>query len=58
VHYARDGDVRLAYRVFGMSGASGAGQPHGPHLSSGSGLTFESLTPQRLKHLPEEVDVY
>ena len=27
-------------------------------LSAGSGLTFESLGPQRLKGLPEEVDVY
>ena len=27
-------------------------------LSAGSGLTFESLGPQRLKSLPEEVDVY
>jgi len=27
-------------------------------LSAGSGLTFESLGPQRLKGLPEEIDVY
>ena len=27
-------------------------------LSAGSGLTFESLGPQRLKGLPEDVDVY
>ncbi|MGH3674818.1 MAG: alpha/beta fold hydrolase [Mycobacterium sp.] len=27
-------------------------------LSAGSGLTFESLGPQRLKGIPEEVDVY
>ena len=27
-------------------------------LSAGSGLVFESLGPQRLKGLPEEVDVY
>ena len=27
-------------------------------LSAGSGLTFESLGPQHLKGLPEEVDVY
>ncbi|OBI84206.1 hydrolase [Mycobacterium sp. 1245805.9] len=27
-------------------------------LSAGSGLTFESVGPQRLKGLPEEVDVY
>ena len=27
-------------------------------LSAGSGLTFESLGPQRLKGLPEEVEVY
>jgi class 3 adenylate cyclase len=27
-------------------------------LSAGSGLTFKSLGPQRLKSLPEEVDVY
>ena len=27
-------------------------------LSAGSGLTFESLGPQRLKGLPEEVDLY
>jgi class 3 adenylate cyclase len=27
-------------------------------LSAGSGLTFKSLGPQRLKGLPEEVDVY
>jgi len=27
-------------------------------LSAGSGLRFESLGPQRLKGLPEEVDVY
>jgi class 3 adenylate cyclase len=27
-------------------------------LSAGSGLTFESLGPQRLKGLPEEVDGY
>ena len=27
-------------------------------LSAGSGLTFETLGPQRLKGLPEEVDVY
>ena len=27
-------------------------------LSAGSGLTFESLGPQRLKGLPEEVDVF
>jgi class 3 adenylate cyclase len=27
-------------------------------LSAGSGLTFESLGPQHLKGLPEEIDVY
>ena len=27
-------------------------------LSAGSGLTFESLGPQRFKGLPEQVDVY
>jgi class 3 adenylate cyclase len=27
-------------------------------LSAGSGLRFESLGPQRLKGLPEEVDVF
>ena len=27
-------------------------------LTAGSGLVFESLGPQRLKGLPEEVDVY
>lgn len=27
-------------------------------LSAGSGLAFESLGPQHLKGLPEEVDVY
>jgi hypothetical protein len=29
-----------------------------PTLSAGSGLAFESLGPQRLKGLPEEIDVY
>ncbi len=27
-------------------------------LSAGSGLVFENLGPQRLKGLPEDVDVY
>ena len=45
-----------------IGGLAGAGEVLASRtvrdLSAGSGLTFESLGPQRLKGLPEEIDVY
>jgi hypothetical protein len=66
-------DVRLAYRVFGESGpivvwvlgwvVSNVETMDSPESPYAHGIelmseVFESLGPQRLKGLPDEVDVY
>jgi class 3 adenylate cyclase len=51
--------VHIGARIGALAGTGEVLTSHTVRdLSAGSGLAFESLGPQRLKGLPEEIEVY